>query len=153
VILRHHVALLDRSPAQDIVSYHLEESRGNKHNLVAVLIAEHGFSVQSAVNFAAKLVKQTIDTFITTEQLLPVSFSNRVGVGSPAWPSKPSSFHPWDRDGERDIRLYVQGVRDCVAAFINWMYETELFFGKKGSEVRSFGWIFLTAGVDKSSDS
>jgi hypothetical protein len=133
------------------VSYHLEESRGNKHNLVAVLIAEHGFSVQSAVNFAAKLVKQTIDTFITTEQLLPISFSHPAGYSrSPAWSSRPLPFHPWDRNGERDIRLYIQGVRDCVAAFVNWMYETELFFGKKGSEVRSFGWIFLTAGLDDS---
>ena len=145
-----YVHALNKKVLQDIVSYHIEQSRGNRHNLIAVLIAEHGFPVQSAVNFAAKLVKQAIETFIVTEQSLPSQFSGVSSYSHP--PIRPSKSSSWDRERERDIRLYVQGLRDCIAGFINWMYETELFFGDKGSEVRAFGWIFLTSGADKIRD-
>jgi hypothetical protein len=42
-----------------------------------------------------------------------------------------------------DIASYVQALRDCIVGTINWAYETELYFGKKGEEIRTFGWIFL----------
>lgn len=48
-----------------------------------------------------------------------------------------------EKENEGNIRSYVQGLRDWVAGFVNWLYETERYFGEKGSEVRAFGWIFV----------
>ena len=38
---------------------------------------------------------------------------------------------------------YIQTLKDYIVASIHWGYETELYFGQKGDEVRSFGWVFL----------
>ncbi|RXW13522.1 hypothetical protein EST38_g12333 [Candolleomyces aberdarensis] len=38
---------------------------------------------------------------------------------------------------------YVQALKDYIVGSIHWGYETELYFGQKGDEVRSFGWVFL----------
>jgi hypothetical protein len=38
---------------------------------------------------------------------------------------------------------YIQALKDYIAGSIHWGYETELYFGQKGDEVRSFGWVFL----------
>lgn len=55
-----------------------------------------------------------------------------------------------DADGEaarleqlEQLRPAVQNLRDCVVGVVNWIYETELYFGAKGEEVRMFGWVFL----------
>lgn len=42
-----------------------------------------------------------------------------------------------------DVRAMVQGLKDCIVGCVNWVYETEMFFGGKGEEVRAFGWVFL----------
>jgi hypothetical protein len=132
---------------QDIVSYHLDRPRGNKHNLVAILISENGYSIQNAVMSAATLVKQSIDAFLATEMLLlpPLSSVSRIASSTTRRRSSKSSIlmPAWDPKTERDVRLYIRSLRDCIAGFINWMYETEMFFGVNGSEVRSFGWVFL----------
>jgi hypothetical protein len=136
---------------QDIVSYHLDRPRGNKHNLVAILISENGYSIQNAVMSAATLVKQSIDAFLATEMLLlpPPSSVCCVASSRTRRRSSKSPIPTWDPKTERDVRLYVRSLRDCIAGFINWMYETEMFFGGNGSEVRSFGWVFLAPVLDK----
>jgi hypothetical protein len=62
-----------------------------------------------------------------------------------ATPSTPD----WDEEIFDNVRLYVQGLRDCVVGSINWAYETELYFGQKGEEVRAFGWVFLIPVKDE----
>lgn len=47
-----------------------------------------------------------------------------------------------------DVKAMVQGLKDCIVGCVNWVYETELFFGGKGEEVRAFGWVFLAPRVD-----
>ncbi|KAJ7711994.1 hypothetical protein B0H16DRAFT_1626674 [Mycena metata] len=42
-----------------------------------------------------------------------------------------------------DSTLYLRGLKDCIVGTLNWSYETELYFGAKGDEVRQFGWVFL----------
>ncbi|KAF9488046.1 hypothetical protein BDN71DRAFT_1457806 [Pleurotus eryngii] len=49
----------------------------------------------------------------------------------------------WDEDIKDDMRSYVNGLRDCVVGYIHWLYETEIYFGQLGDEVRATGWTFL----------
>ncbi|TFK22528.1 hypothetical protein FA15DRAFT_565983, partial [Coprinopsis marcescibilis] len=41
------------------------------------------------------------------------------------------------------LARYILALKDYVIGSMHWGYETELFFGVKGDEVRSFGWVFL----------
>lgn len=42
------------------------------------------------------------------------------------------------------ITRYLRAMKDYIVGSIHWGYETELYFGQKGDEVRSFGWVFLS---------
>ena len=44
------------------------------------------------------------------------------------------------------VKRYIQALKDCIVGSTHWLYETELFFGKKGAEVRTFGWVFANMG-------
>ena len=41
------------------------------------------------------------------------------------------------------VQNYITRLKDCIVGTVNWLYETELYFGKKGSEIRTFGWVLL----------
>ncbi|KAJ2920476.1 hypothetical protein H1R20_g16618, partial [Candolleomyces eurysporus] len=43
---------------------------------------------------------------------------------------------------------YIQALKDYIVGSIHWGYETELYFGQKGDEVRLFGWVFLACSDD-----
>jgi Terpene synthase family 2, C-terminal metal binding len=109
---------------QDIVSFNLDQSRGNNHNLVSILISERHLSVQTAIHCAGNMVMQSIDAFLATERFIPVMNSLDVPLAD-------------------DVRLYIQGLRDIIVGSIHWNYETELYFGSKGDEVRRLRWTFL----------
>ncbi|KAJ7235640.1 hypothetical protein B0H12DRAFT_1191293 [Mycena haematopus] len=55
----------------------------------------------------------------------------------------PSVAAPMEGLSTTDSKLYLRGLKDCIVGTLNWGYETELYFGSKGDEVRQFGWVFL----------
>ncbi|KAH9922560.1 terpenoid synthase [Amylocystis lapponica] len=119
-----------RKDAGDIVSYASDIAscirkliKGDKHNLIAVLMAEKHVTLQGALDAAGDLMKTAVDHFLVNERLLP-----RCKSGA---------------EVEADVRRYVQGLRDAIAGVVHWVYETERFFGQNGEEVRTFGWVFL----------
>ncbi|KAL0948253.1 hypothetical protein HGRIS_010850 [Hohenbuehelia grisea] len=64
-------------------------------------------------------------------------------------PPKPI-FEPddhWDEQTCDDMRAYMQGLRDCIVGFVHWTYETDIYFGKHGEEVRNTGWMFMLPPV------
>ncbi|KAJ2925793.1 hypothetical protein H1R20_g11303, partial [Candolleomyces eurysporus] len=60
-----------------------------------------------------------------------------LGVGCAASPTSGTKSSP-----DQTAR-YIQALKDYIVGSIHWGYETELYFGQKGDEVRSFGWVFL----------
>ncbi|TEB18655.1 hypothetical protein FA13DRAFT_1781202 [Coprinellus micaceus] len=40
----------------------------------------------------------------------------------------------------------IRAMKDWIVGTVHWGYESELYFGQKGDEVRSFGWVFLNGG-------
>ncbi|KAF8836489.1 terpenoid synthase [Paxillus ammoniavirescens] len=108
--------------SEDIVSCAKGISSAHRANIVTVLMKERNSSLDSALVSAGALVKHSVDAFLMLEE----SLLAMPGVGT-------------DREAQR----YMQSLRDWIAGFVNWLYETQLFLGEKGSEVRTFGWVFV----------
>ncbi|KAJ7606736.1 isoprenoid synthase domain-containing protein [Mycena polygramma] len=128
----------------DIVAYNTDQFMDNQFNIVSILRAHKGHTVQGAINYAFSLIEQALRDFRAAESAL---------VQSPPLPQSPTS--PWPlnllaRDAppeptplSSDSQLYLRGLKDCIVGTLNWSYETELYLGAKGDEVRQFGWVFL----------
>ncbi|KIJ58608.1 hypothetical protein HYDPIDRAFT_102325 [Hydnomerulius pinastri MD-312] len=108
--------------SEDIVSCAKGISPSQTPNLVTVLMRERSASLDSALVFAGTLIKQSVDAFLEAEHELLSSS---------------------DLGTDREVQRYVLGLRDWIAGSVNWLYETQRFLGEKGSEVRTFGWVFV----------
>ncbi|KAI6102762.1 isoprenoid synthase domain-containing protein [Pisolithus croceorrhizus] len=108
--------------SEDIVSC----AKGTPIDPLNVLSIIESGSLEDALATAGHIVSQRVNAFIDVERALLEGL--------------PTDTSEKENEG---IRSYVQGLRDWVAGFVNWLYETERYFGEKGSEVRAFGWIFV----------
>ncbi|EDR02543.1 uncharacterized protein LACBIDRAFT_309500 [Laccaria bicolor S238N-H82] len=140
----------------DICAYQIDQSHGCKYNLVAVLMQHKSLSIQGAVNLAGTMLKDAVTSFRTAEShllvsLKPESYSNSssnplawiLGTIFDPTPSPSSSNQHQQDEKRKEVERYVRGLRSLIAGTVNWVYETEIYFGKKGEEVRTFGWVFL----------
>lgn len=59
--------------------------------------------------------------------------------------NEPSQFDSNEQYDQAQVARYVLSLRDYIIGSIHWGYETELYFGQKGGEIRSFGWVFLSS--------
>ncbi|KAI0820240.1 terpenoid synthase [Trametes gibbosa] len=98
----------------DIFSYNVEQSRGDTHNMIAILMNIRGLDLQSAVDHVGELCKQTIDVFIENREKIP-------------------SFGP---DLDRDVAMYVQGLQDWIVGSLHWSFMTKRYFGTAGAEIK-----------------
>ncbi|GLB42635.1 hypothetical protein LshimejAT787_1200840 [Lyophyllum shimeji] len=157
----------------DVVAFNDDQVQGNRHNLITVIMTHKRLSLQGALNLAGVLIKRMFDSFVETEKSLisapTAPQTNYLGNGSLSsywnWvslsrlatpPASPPRSTPDPSNGANggdlahlgDLPSYVHTFRDCVVGTINWAYETELYFGKKGEEIRTFGWVFLNPQND-----
>nr|BBH51507.1 putative sesquiterpene synthase [Clitopilus sp.] len=143
----------------DVAAFNYDQARGNEKNLISLLMRHKRLSVQGALNYAGTLIKQYIDAFMAEERSLLDPTPSPPSNGSsliPSWipftplvasaTAIPPSTPP-DPVSKADLTVYVQMLRDCIVGTLNWIYETDLYFGKKGEEIRTFGWIFLSPKV------
>ncbi|KNZ79049.1 Epi-isozizaene synthase [Termitomyces sp. J132] len=114
----------------DVVAFNNDQVQGNHHNLITVLMTHKNLSLQGAVNLAGSMIKEMFDSFVEIEKAL---------LGLPRSSQTIKS---------RDISSCVRTLKDYIVGTINWAYETELYFGKKGEEIRTFGWVFLNSATD-----
>jgi hypothetical protein len=101
------------------------------------------------MNLAGTMIKDAFSSFCALENDLIESMQPAQSILSSL-----TSFFDWKKTSHpttnsnddnaelEDVKRYVQALKDCIAGSMHWVYETELFFGKKGGEVRSFGWVF-----------
>ena len=138
---------------KDVTSYQFDLTKGNKHNLVAILMHQKNISLQGAVNLAGNMIKDAFATFRSLEHSLLESVDPQKGaIGLPilswVWTSLvPSGDNSLSETVSNEtltaVRNYITRLKDCIVGTVNWLYETELYFGKKGSEIRTFGWVFI----------
>ncbi|KAF5319304.1 hypothetical protein D9619_008467 [Psilocybe cf. subviscida] len=128
----------------EVVAYQFHQSvPGNKHNLVMLLMLHKNLSIQGAMNLAGSMIKDAFASFCANEKRLLDNLENQPTVrGLFSWVYRPDS-NPVDDTEVKQIKRYIRALKDCIAGNIHWLYETELFLGKKGSEVRTFGWVFV----------
>jgi len=86
------VGVLTNSRGQDIFSYNVEQSRGDTHNMIVILMKYHGLDLQGAVDYVGNLCSQTIDTFIENKANLP----------------------SWGPEIDDMVARYVQGLQDWI---------------------------------------
>ncbi|KAJ6477648.1 isoprenoid synthase domain-containing protein [Mycena sanguinolenta] len=128
----------------DIFAYNNDQFIDNQFNIVSLFRAHRNFTVQAAINQAFSLIERSLQNFLSAEIALenPVSHATSIWTWNPLGRKGPSAAVP----GEIltiDSKLYLRGLKDCIIGTLNWGYETELYFGSKGDEVRQFGWVFL----------
>jgi len=101
--------------SNDIFSYNVEQSRGDTHNMIVILMHHHGMSLQEAVDYVGEMCRLTIDTFILNKRRVPT-------FGCPKL--------------DADVAGYVQGLQEWIVGSLHWSFMTKRYFGDKGAEVK-----------------
>jgi len=150
VLLISQVSCISNGLFKDVSSHQFDLAKGNKHNLVAILMHHKSLSLQGAVNLAGNMIKDAFATFCSLERSLLESVNTRSTIGLPILSWIRTLFAPtniytgtFSNETLTIVQDYITRLKDYIAGTINWLYETELYFGKKGSEIRTFGWVFI----------
>ncbi|OAX41622.1 terpenoid synthase [Rhizopogon vinicolor AM-OR11-026] len=98
----------------DIFSYNVEQSKGDTHNMICVVMYEQGLDLQSAVDFVGELCKQSIDRFNEDRKLIP----------------------SWSPKIDKDVAVYVTGLADWIVGSLHWSFDSTRYFQNSGQEVK-----------------
>jgi hypothetical protein len=82
--------------AQDIFSYNVEQSRGDTHNMIVILMQQQGHTLQSAVDFVGDLCEHSIKSFSSNREKIP----------------------SWGPEIDDMVRRYVQGLQDWIVGYV-----------------------------------
>ena len=99
---------------QDIFSYNVEQSRGDNHNMITVIMNQQSLSLQEAIDSVSDLCKDTINAFEFTRRSLP----------------------SWGPDLDRQVQLYIDGLQNWIIGSLHWSFETRRYFGDQGQEIK-----------------
>ena len=99
---------------QDIYSYNVEQSKGDVHNMINVVVNEQGLDLQSAFDFVGDLCKHSMDRFIECRKQLP----------------------SWGPEIDRDVAIYADGLEHWMVGCLHWSFDTERYFGTHGHEIK-----------------
>ncbi|TFK54635.1 terpenoid synthase [Heliocybe sulcata] len=108
-------------PSIDIFSYNVEQSRGDTHNMVVILMKYHGHNLQSAIDYVGDLCRETINTFIANREKVP----------------------SWGPEIDKDVAGYVQGLQEWIVGSLHWSFQTRRYFADKGAEVKRTRYVKL----------
>lgn len=100
--------------SNDIFSYNVEQSKGDTHNMIVVVMMQEGLDLQSSVDFVGQLCKQSIDRFNDDRANLP----------------------SWGPEIDRQVDIYVDGLADWIVGSLHWSFESERYFAQSGLEVK-----------------
>ena len=102
---------------QDIHSYNKEQARGDdKHNIVTIIMNEHNLNLDGALSWIGNHHKTLVKEFMDAYEVLPAQWGGKVNS---------------------DLRVYADGIANCVRAVDQWDFETERYFGTKGTEIQA----------------
>lgn len=99
---------------KDIFSYNVEQSRGDTHNMITVVMRERGLDLQGAINFVGELCRDSIDRFEHDRDTLP----------------------SWGPEIDRDVQTYIQGLQDWIVGSLHWSFDTTRYFGDDGATIK-----------------
>lgn len=100
--------------SNDIFSYNVEQSKGDTHNMIPVVMNQRNLDLQSAVDFVGEMCKSAIDRFIAERANLP----------------------SWGPEIDRQVKTYVQGLADWIVGSLHWSFESTRYFGTSGRRIK-----------------
>ncbi|KDQ61287.1 hypothetical protein JAAARDRAFT_191378 [Jaapia argillacea MUCL 33604] len=101
--------------SNDIFSYNVEQSRGDTHNMLVVVMRDKGCTLQEAVDFVGGMTKQSIDRFHENRTLLP----------------------SWTPEIDEAVATYVDGLENWIIGSLYWSFESQRYFLQEGRKVKS----------------
>jgi hypothetical protein len=99
---------------QDIYSYNVEQSRGDTHNLITVIMQDRHLDVQGAFDHAGNMCIGAIKSYYEYKTKLP-------------------SYGP-EIDGQ--VAAYTRGLESWISGNLEWSFLTERYFGNRGQEIK-----------------
>jgi len=93
--------------ANDVISFNVEQTRGEIHNLVVVLMNERNFTIQEAMDFIGEWYHARGKAFIDTMGRLPTAA---------------------DADASANLQKYVVSLGNGVTGNYEWSLDTERYF-------------------------
>ncbi|KAF5358214.1 hypothetical protein D9756_001275 [Leucocoprinus leucothites] len=100
--------------SNDIFSYNVEQSRGDTHNMIVILMKYHNYTLQGAIDYVGDRCAETIDNFERHKSLLP----------------------SWGPEIDSMVASYVQGLQDWIVGSLHWSFQTHRYFGTRGMIVK-----------------
>ncbi|KAJ7029378.1 terpenoid synthase [Mycena alexandri] len=107
--------------SNDIFSYNVEQSRGDTHNMITILMKYHDHTLQTAVDYVGELCRSTINTFI----------QDRASVPS------------WGPDIDKMVEQYLDGLEAWIVGSLHWSFMTQRYFGEAGADVKKNRFVTL----------
>ncbi|KAF8149257.1 isoprenoid synthase domain-containing protein [Mycena galopus ATCC 62051] len=93
--------------SNDIFSYSVEQSKGDTHNMVVVVMHHNGLDLSAAVELVGNMCKDAILRFATHKKQVP----------------------SWGCKVDRNVAKYIQGLADWLSGILYRSFETERYFG------------------------
>ncbi|KAF5358647.1 hypothetical protein D9758_007706 [Tetrapyrgos nigripes] len=114
VILFSRIVMDIHMITQDIYSYNLEQSKGDTHNMIAVLMHRDQIPLQAAVERVGDICRDAIDRYNKWRRKLP----------------------SWGPEIDSDVARYADGLADWMVGVMHWSFETERYFGRQAKIVK-----------------
>ncbi|KAJ7058082.1 isoprenoid synthase domain-containing protein [Mycena amicta] len=100
--------------SNDLYSYSVERSKGDNHNMIAVVMHHQGLDLVAAAEFVGEMCKESIDRFKALRKRVP----------------------SWGEPIDSHVKRYVQGLADWIVGITYWSFTSERYFGKALKTVR-----------------
>ena len=75
---------------------------------------QNGVDRQEAIEQAGALWEKTLNFYFECHKAVP----------------------SWGEEVDRDVAVYIQGLKDWIIANAEWSFETERYFGKEAKKIR-----------------
>lgn len=109
------------TPLQDIFSYNVEQSRGDTHNLIAVIMQNEKLDLQSAVDRAGDMCRVALDKYVETK----------------------ANFPSYGEEVDEQVAAFMHGLESWISGSLDWSFLTPRYFGNRRHEIKRTRWVKL----------
>ncbi|KAF8209071.1 terpenoid synthase [Mycena galopus ATCC 62051] len=113
--------------ANDVYSYNVEQARGDdRHNLVAIVMRARKLDLPATLEWISSLHDGLVEKFLVAFGQVP---------------------HYSDPELDRQVTEFIHGLGNWVRGYDVWSFESQRYFGKRGTEVQATRMVELLPKV------
>ena len=106
-----------------MISYNKEQACGGEtHNIITIAMCHNKTDIQGAMDWAYQYHKEVQAEFMDIYESKIPKFGEPV---------------------DTELAQYVDGIGNFVRGNLDWSFECERYFGKKGKEIQKTRWVTL----------